>query len=360
MVRDLYRVTCITGWDRRRILEDKTEELLSQYELSILTTRKTRGGLLLETPKGPYLLCRTEYGEGRLFRENTIKKALEAKGYPHLDVFLENREGRLLTSNMYGESFLVKRWFHGEECSLRSRMDIRRAAGHLGYLHGLLDGLWKEVEQVKKDDEENDGTGITKWREQEGLPESFVRKNRELTHIFRYITNKKKRNAFELRYLTVYEAFYEDCCEALSLVQKSACRELSKKAADAGRMFHGSYNQHKVLFSQDTVFTMDFSKSEVGLPVMDVYHFLRKTMEKNNWNPALARELLLAYQKQRMLCDEELELLKILLLYPEKFWKVANYYNNTRKTWLSERTLKKLEDAIVQLPKRKRFLRELS
>lgn len=339
-------------------MEEKTEELLSQYELSILTTRKTRGGLLLETPQGPYLLCRTEYGEGRLFRENTIKKALEAKGYPFLDIFLENREGRLLTCNMYGESFLVKKWFHGEECSLRSRTDIRRAAGHLGYLHGLLSGLWKEVEQVKKEDEENAGTGITKWREQEALPESFARKNRELTHIFRYITNKKKRNAFEIRYLKVYEAFYEDCLEALCMVKESACRELMQKAAEEGSMFHGSYNQHKILFSQESNFTMDFSKSEVGIPIMDVYHFLRKAMEKNNWNPMIAQDLLSAYQKQRELSKGERELLKILLLYPEKFWKAANYYNNTRKTWISERTVKKLEDAVTQLPKRKRFLKE--
>lgn len=339
-------------------MEEKTEELLSQYELSILTARKTRGGLLLETPDGPYILCRTEYGEGRLFRENTIKKALMARGYGLLDIFLENRQGKLVTSNVYGENFLVKKWFQGEECSLRSRMDVKRAAGHLGFLHGLLEGLWKDVEHVKKENEETE-LGITKWREQEALPESFARKNRELAHIFRYITNKKKRNAFELRYLQVYEAFYEDCLEALEQVKTSACSQLYKEAAAAGRMVHGSYNQHKVLFSDEAVFTMDFSKSEVGLPLMDVYHFLRKTMEKNNWNPALAKELLAAYQKQRKLLPEELELLKILLLYPEKFWKVANYYNNTRKTWLSERTLKKLEDAVVQLPRRKRFLREL-
>lgn len=337
-------------------MEDKTEDLLTQYEITTSSVRKARGGLLLETPDGPYLLCRTEYGEGRLLRENGIKKALVKRGYELVDVFLENRQGNLITRNMYGEAFVVKKCFLGEECNLRSRTDIRKAAENLGRLHQYLSGIEQEMEEGE---EKQERALYGREKNTESLLESFERKNRELAHLYRYITNKKKKNNFELRYIKIYHCFQEDCERACENVRNEVYTSLCEKAKGCGQMLHGSYNQHKVLFMKNAAATIDFSKAQTGIPVMDVYHFLRKMMEKNNWNLSFARDFLAAYQKERAFWPGEEEILRILLLYPEKFWKVANYYNNTRKTWISERTEKKLEEVMVQFPKRKKFLSEL-
>ena len=40
-----------------------------------------------------------------------------------------------------------------------------------------------------------------------------------------------------------------------------------------------------------------------------------------------------AYQEVRPLGDAEFENFCIRLAYPEKFWKLANHYFNSRKTW---------------------------
>ena len=54
-----------------------------------------------------------------------------------------------------------------------------------------------------------------------------------------------------------------------------------------------------------------------------------RVLEKQNYDARLGRKMLKTYSEVRPLRDEELEYLGIRLLYPEKFWKLANYYYNT-------------------------------
>ena len=51
-----------------------------------------------------------------------------------------------------------------------------------------------------------------------------------------------------------------------------------------------------------------------------------QVMEKNGWQSPLGKKVLAAYEKVRALSGKERQLLSVLLSYPEKFWKVTNYY----------------------------------
>lgn len=365
---------------------EKMQELLLQYELSVSGIKKSRGGLIFETPEGTCLLCRTDYGEGRLRRENAIKQVLNERGYYLLDEMLPNAKGNLVTRNMYGEGFVVKRWLYAEECSLRSRSDIRRAAANLGRLHNCLEGAgeqvlrsvqeWeqqerekRELEQQRKEMQETEGskagsskaegweTGSSKavWLQQSPVW-VLQKRRRELVHLHRYIHNRKSCNSFELLYLRVYQDMEQQAAQAIHQLKETDVEQRYQSAIAHGDLFHGSYNQHKILFSGKNVMTIDFSHAQTGLGLTDVVHFLRKAMEKNHWNTAIAKELLDSYDRQRSLSKQERQIILSLLAFPEKFWKVANYYNQSRKCWISDRTLKKLEDAIAQQPKRQRFL----
>ena len=65
------------------------------------------------------------------------------------------------------------------------------------------------------------------------------------------------------------------------------------------------------------------------------------------------------YDKIRKLKQQELEQLYLRLAYPKKFWKIANHYSSSRKSWISGRDIEKLEKIIEQEPQRKQFLKML-
>ena len=72
-----------------------------------------------------------------------------------------------------------------------------------------------------------------------------------------------------------------------------------------------------------------------------------------------AKALLHTYQQVRPLGDAEFEDFCIRLAYPEKFWKLANHYFNSRKTWIPEKNLQKLEILDMQEKKRREFVKFL-
>ena len=55
------------------------------------------------------------------------------------------------------------------------------------------------------------------------------------------------------------------------------------------------------------------------------------------------------------LAMQNLKIFCIRLAYPEKFWKLANHYFNSRKTWIPEKSLQKLEILDMQEKKSARI-----
>jgi Ser/Thr protein kinase RdoA (MazF antagonist) len=126
-----------------------------------------------------------------------------------------------------------------------------------------------------------------------------------------------------------------------------------------GRVCHGSYTYHNLLFYGSRTITTNFDKAEVGIQIRDLYDFLRKVMEKNGWEGEIGLDVLSAYGKERSLEKEEKILLYAMLLYPEKYWKLVNFYYNSRKSWISSRNLEKLIRIRAQEENRADFLKEL-
>ena len=71
-------------------------------------------------------------------------------------------------------------------------------------------------------------------------------------------------------------------------------------------------------------------------------------MEKYNWDPQLGKDMLKEYDAVRRISPAERENLKIRFLYPEKYWKLANYYFSHNKAWISEKNVEKQRKIIEQ------------
>ena len=93
---------------------------------------------------------------------------------------------------------------------------------------------------------------------------------------------------------------------------------------------------------------INFEKFVPDDPVRDLYLLMRKLLEKSNWSVVLGRELLSAYEELKPLSALSKIDLYYRLAYPEKFWKVANFYYNSGKAWIPGRNLEKLERVVEQ------------
>ncbi len=345
-------------------MEDKVQEVYSQYDLKIYNTYRARGAVVLETEDG-LKLCRSFSGsEKRLEFEDCVKRHLIRFDVRNVDGFVRNREGALISRNSGGEGYVLRDWFEGEECNLKRSQRAFGAAANLAWLHIHLQG-------VSVPEGQNPGS---RMRSQQ---EIFEKRSRELKRVKSYLRDKKQKNLFETQYLKLWDFFYGQACQASEMLAASGCENLWQEAYEEGLVCHGNYNYHNILVikpgdskrtgclaaaeleGMEEYATTNFDRAAYGPQITDLYQFLRKAMEKNDWDTEYGMRLIEEYNKLRPIRAVELRLLYLLLLYPEKFWKITNYYYNNKKSWIPQKNIQKLMVLKDQIIFKERFLKEL-
>ena len=173
--------------------------------------------------------------------------------------------------------------------------------------------------------------------------------------IRKFIRKKGASCSFEKMYLATVEAYLEKGDRALALLKESEYPLLRQKAMEEGCVCHGEYNQHNVLMVRKKTAVTSFEHWGFDIQMADLYRFMRKILEKYNWDVRFGKEMLKAYHEIKPVSKEEWINLKIRFSYPEKYWKLANYYYTHRKTWISVKNTEKLQNLIRQREAWKRY-----
>jgi len=241
----------------------------------------------------------------------------------------------------------LKRWFSGRECDIHREKDVLDAVSNLTRIHLALRGF--------KGDE-SEGLTVTTA---EDLRQEYFRHNREMKKVRTFMRDKVDKGDFELAFLKHFDSMYSTANSALEHLEKSNYEELLTECKQNHALVHGDYNYHNVLMTYMGIATTNFEHAQSNIQVTDLYYFLRKVMEKNQWDTALGDKILNCYQRQIPFKKGELDYIAICLAYPEKFWKAANSYHRSRKVWIPAKNLEKLELVIKQTEQKNEFLENI-
>lgn len=357
-------------------MEDRSQEALKRYRLKIYNIYRARGAFLVETDCGLKLYKCFEGSKNRAMFEDKVKEHLSLYGYPNTDLFVRTMEDDIISEDSVGCQYIMKNWFWGEECNLKELSQIEAAAANLARLHSFL----KEIEFSQEQLDHNISPNLT---------ETFDKRNRELKRVKAYIRDKKQKNEFELLYLNYYDEFYEQGLVAAERLKGSCYAQLLGEAIKNRTVCHGNYTYHNIIMMKSKTDAMgktyvppgwvnkhplsvaelggagnpiavtNFEKSFIGLQISDLYQFVRKVMEKNDWDILYGSNIIEAYDRVKPITKEEMNILYLLLLYPEKFWKITNFYYNGKKSWISGRNTQKLNTIGTQNAKKQMFLQKL-
>lgn len=305
---------------------------LAQYELTVKKTARTRGALLCQTDRGIFIIREFKGSEKKLQIQQELLIRLRNQGCL-VDVYVPNMEESLISYDKDGIPYTLQRWFRGRECDARSKEDILSSVRMLAKLH-------KEMRLAPETD-----------YMENSIEDEYRRHNQELKKIRRFIRKKGPSCTFEKEYVKHIEWFLERGESAADLLEHSAYQSLRQISAEKGSICHGEYNQHNVMFTEEGAAVTGFSHWCYGIQIGDLYRFMRKILEKSNWNLQTGWEMLEAYDRIRTITGEEMENLKIRFTYPDKFWKISNYYYTHNKAWVSEKNTEKLQTLIRQKEK---------
>jgi len=328
-------------------VNEKALQILEQYDLKLLRSFGGRGAVMLETDQGLKLLKEFAGSKTKLPYEQRLLKRLEEQKVCRADRAVLNKEGEAVSVGEYETPYLLKNWPSGKECDTKNEEDLLKSMQTLARIHQAARGVWNV-----QGEEKARLTGMDRREE-------FERHNRELKRVQNFIRSKHKKGGFELLYLKYAENFMKEGRYVLSCLQESGYGGLFQGACTEEHICHGEYIHHNILISRQEIAVVNFQHCEINVQVNDISLFLRKIMEKQNWNEALAARMLEAYEKEMPLTGEERSYLALCLYYPEKVWKLAHHYYHTNKAWIPEKSAEKLELFLEQDSRRKLMIKRL-
>ena len=314
-------------------MNDRAVSILEQYDFSVERTWKGRGAILFESNNNVYILKEYKGASDRLsFIADRLTKIKE-NGFTEIEEILPNKEGSYFCTDYDRTTYIVKRYFTAKECNIRERQEYKKALCTLADLHKAMAGIVVQ-EPIELD----------------SLPLLYEikKRNAELGRVRRYLKTKGQKSEFERFLQKHYEYFYQEAIETEELLMQENTEHWCRQIRDAQCYCHGDYQYHNILIDDAGCHIINFEKMLIDNPVKDLYLFTRKLLEKNNWDLVLGRELLHTYNEVRNLREEDLLQLKYRFLYPEKFWKIVNFYFNSSKAWISCKNMEKLQTILQQ------------
>jgi len=324
-------------------LIDNYVEVLRQYDSEATDVRRGRGAWICFYPEGIRLLKEYRGSIKRLEFEETILEKLRGQGIRLVDQYIRNQEGELLTTAPDGTRYVLKEWYTDRECSMSDSREILDAITCIARLHQAFRSVvWQEEWTL--------GSMLPP-----GMDEEMQRHSRELKRVRTYISKKRKKSEFELCVMQHFDSFYQQALQAQEGL------ELLDANKDQGRLFlcHGDLDQHHVLLRGREAAFIEFNQMHRGCQMTDLYHFMRKAMEKHNWNERLGLLMMERYNQVLPFTEEERKYLYYLFLYPEKYWKQLNYYYNANKAWIPARSVEKLRSLEAQQEQKMQFLSKI-
>lgn len=317
-------------------MNDRAVTLLENYDITILRTRKGRGMILCDTEQGT--LCFQEYfgQKRRLEIMMELMKRAQSSGVP-TQMLYATKEGELLIKDSDGISYILKSFPEGREMNILEEEEVKEAVRLLARLHNCMETV------------EN-----TTVFPQISMVEEYQKRNREMIKVQRFLRKKGQKTDFERKLLGVSDAYLQKALEVSKAYEK-----FDREAESAKAFCHGDFQYHHLIYHGDTLTLLNFERIVQDRQIRDLYFFLRKILEKNNWDINMGLELLSEYGKERRMDTESITDLYYRFSYPEKFWKIMNFYMNSSKSFIPMKNDEKLTNLLLQENAKEAFLKEL-
>lgn len=325
-------------------VNDRAVSLFDNYEIEVKRTWKGRGAILCESDKGLLILKEYHGPMNKIYFQDTLLKHIKESGFLLVESILKTKEDELIVYDQDRIPYIVKSYFEGKECNNREVEECKDAVRVLAKLHNCSD--------------------LSDWEELVSQPvfrieKEYEKHNKELKKVRRFLREKSQKTAFEIYLMEHYDYFFDIALQVTGEMHYYIYDGKTKKQdgfPEFSIVCHGDYQYHNIIQTAEGMALINFEKCVRDNPVRDLYLFMRKLLEKNNWSLTLGDTLLCAYNEEKALSENDYMQLYYRFAYPEKFWKIVNFYYNSGKAWIPGRNMEKLEKLLAQEKMKQEFL----
>ncbi|MGL4742600.1 MAG: CotS family spore coat protein [Sarcina sp.] len=320
-------------------------EFFNELNLHIKDLWPTRNIFMLDCEEGKKILKIVKYNEHKL---SFIVDILEHLKIKYANVLSVNK----LESGSYiyehkGEKYILLDLIEGVECNLYNPIDIKNVSNAIAKLHKAGENA-AEIFKEKYEKEFTVGS----------LKNTFKTGKDILEQCKKLAEVKLYKNEFDKIFLEHLDYNFKLIEKAKELLEKSNYDELCKTKKYI-TVCHNDLAYHNLLLNEHGVYFIDFDYASIDLRVLDVYNFIFKTLKKHAFNKEIYDNILSEYTSITTLDSDEIDILKLLLMYPSDFISISKNYYFALKDWSYDSYLNKLETKVLCIKEKEAFLKQI-
>ncbi len=308
-------------------------EIESNYSLDVSNMFAHKDAFIVVTPKGRKIVRRIPFSYERLKFVHGAKEHLAANGFPCIDSYMLTISG---DPGFYHNNCLyaLTDFIEGRESSFDSDADLVRAAVALAGLHNASAGY------IAPDD--------CKIQNELGkLPGYFSKRLDDIKKMRKQA--KKGKSRFDQLFIQYADHFISMGETASKELAASAYGILASRTLEEKSFCHHDYTHHNIVMDGGHVTIINFDYCCYELRVYDIANLIRRKMRKCDWDISKIGLIIQSYSSVAPLSIEELEVMKIILQFPQKLWRVVNRYYNSRRSWSEKSYVSRLLEVINEI-----------
>lgn len=320
-------------------------EIERQFDIKIEKLKPNKGIYYLKSNKGERCLKKVPYGEQSLAFIYGAKEHLAKNGFENIDRYFLNIEGEpyaLVNEDIY----TLSTWINGRECDFTNIDEVKIATKKLANLHEASKGYETPENAKHKSD-------LGRWSH-------LMEKRGKALEKMRGMARKKNlKSDFDIIYLKNIDFYKDLAIKANKILNDSKYLSLCEEAEKEKMFCHHDYNHHNIIIGEDNeVYVIDFDYCKREIRAYDIANFMKKVLKKNKWNIKYAKAIIDSYNEVSPLKEEEYEVLYAYLLFPQRYWRLANRYYYNEVMWGQNVFLNKINNIISEKENYMKFIEE--
>jgi CotS family spore coat protein len=304
-------------------------QILSYWGLNALQWEKVKDVYKVRTNYGYKNLKVSPLNLKRLTFVHKAIGHLEQQGFSRMYPIIPAQNGSTYIC-VAGKAFSLFDWIEGRQCDFSNLSELGESGKILAEFHLYSAGFIPPPHSNMRD---QIGKCLQHFEERYGQLLDFAA-----------IAKHSSDDAFARQYLTNLPFFLPMAQRAIYKLRHSAYGQLVQLARINRTFCHGDpAARNFILTPRRQIFMIDFDSCRLDLPVMDLIKFTRRVLKKQHWNYRIAKYLIDAYQQVQPLNPSELEVMKAVFYFPQKFWRMAHRHFKKHAKVTPERALHKFE-----------------
>ena len=317
------------------------DEILPQYDIAFDSAEPYRDGFMLIQGPKKYILKHVDLDENRIQAISECKEYMYERGFHGEERYLPTKEGTLLCE-VDDNHFVLTEALRGRDCDFDNVEDVKIAAKALAEFHSASKGF------VAKDPA---SFRIDLYK----LPETYKKRLAGLAKMKKQA--EKGRDLFDKKYLENVNFYLKQGEHALKVLEDSKYLEMCQQAEKEGQVSHNDFTHYNVRISDNgTGIIMNMENMGMDIVQYDLANFIRRKMRKCDWNIEDCQGLLDEYAKVCPLTPEDLKVVAAIIEFPQKFWRTANSYYNSKRGCVEKGHVQRLEEALSEQDLHSKFV----